>query len=143
FAINGFSNLMFLHCDGWKISSPNQTDCRTYYDNGTLTYANRYVVREWSHNHQDVAYAHNNTKIFQIFVQAVNNQTAYNGNGTIDAIPIVAYHIIGKTTSSDSTDLVLFAEEMKYLHDNRFKIIRVPDLGYDDKTKDLYIKRWG
>jgi peptidoglycan/xylan/chitin deacetylase (PgdA/CDA1 family) len=143
FAINGFSNLMFLHCDGWKIASPNQTDCRTYYDNGTLTYANRYVVREWSHNHQDVAYAHNNTKIFQIFVQAVNNQTAYNGNGTIDAIPIVAYHIIGKTTSSDGTDLALFAEEMKYLHDNGFKIIRVPDLGYDNKTKDLYIKRWG
>jgi peptidoglycan/xylan/chitin deacetylase (PgdA/CDA1 family) len=141
FAINGFSNLMFLHCDGWKIASPNQTDCRTFYENGTLTYANRYVVREWSHNHQDVVYAHNNTKIFQIFVEAVNNQTAYNGNGTIDAIPIVAYHSIGKTTS-DSTDLALFAEEMKYLHDNGFKIIRVPDLGYDDKTKDLYIKRW-
>jgi peptidoglycan/xylan/chitin deacetylase (PgdA/CDA1 family) len=142
-AINGFSNLMFLHCDGWKISSPNQTDCRTYYDNGTLTYANRYVVREWSHNHQDVAYAHNNNKIFQIFVQIVNNQTAYNGNGTIDAIPILAYHRIGETITSpsDSTDLALFAEEMKYLHDNGFKIIRVPDLGYDDKTKDLYIKR--
>lgn len=142
-AINGFSNLMFLRCDEWKISSPNQTDCRTYYDNGTLTYANRYVIREWSHNHQDIAYAHNNTKIFQIFVQAVNNQTAYNRNGTIDAIPIVAYHNIGETALSDNTDLALFAKEMKYLHDNGFKIIRVPDLGYDDKTKDLYIKRWG
>jgi hypothetical protein len=122
FAINGFSNLMLLHCDGWKISSPNQTDCRIYYDNGTLTYANRYVVREWSHNHQDIAYAHNNTKIFQIFMQVVNNQTAYNGNGTIDAIPIMAYHSIGEETS-DSTDLVLFTEEMKYLHDNGFKIM--------------------
>ena len=77
-------------------------------------------------------------------MQAVNNQTAYNWNGTIDAIPIVAYHSIGEeTTSSYNTDLALFAEEMKYLHDNGFKIIRVPDLGYDDKTKDLYIKRWG
>ena len=140
FAINGFSNLMFLHCDGWKIASPNQTDCRTFYDNGSLTYANRYVVREWSHNHSDQAYLNNNTKIFQIFVQAVNNQTAYNGNGTIDAVPIVAYHIIGKTTP-DSTDLALFAQEMKYLHDNGFKVIRVSDLGYDEKTKDLYIKR--
>jgi len=143
-SINGFSNLMFLHCDGWKISSPNQTDCRTYYDNGTLTYANRYVVREWSHNYQDDTYGHNSTKIFQIFVQAVNNQTAYNENGTIDAIPIVAYHNIAEITSSDSgnTDLALFAKEIKYLHDNGFKIIRVSDLGYDDKTKDLYIKRW-
>jgi hypothetical protein len=76
-AINGFSNLMSLHCDGWKIASPNQADCRTYYDKGTLTYANRYVIREWSHNYQDAAYAHNSTKIFRIFVQAVNNQTAY------------------------------------------------------------------
>jgi hypothetical protein len=33
--------------------------------------------------------------------------------------------------------------EMKYLYDNEFKIIRVPDLGIDDKTKDLYIKRLG
>jgi peptidoglycan/xylan/chitin deacetylase (PgdA/CDA1 family) len=140
FAINGFSNLMFLHCDGWKIASPNQTDCRTFYDNGSLTYANRYVVREWSHNHYDQAYLNNNTKIFQTFVQAVNNQTAYNGNGTIDAVPIVAYHIIGKTTP-DSTDLALFAQEMKYLHDNGFKVIRVSDLGYDEKTKGLYIKR--
>jgi hypothetical protein len=142
FAINGFSNLMFLHCDGYKLFSPNETDCRTFYDNGSLTYANRYVVREWSHNHQDVAYAGNNTKIFQIFVQAVNNQTSYNGNGTIDAIPIVAYHIIGNTTSHDNTDLALFAQEMKYLHDHNFKVIRVSDLGYNDKTKDLYIKKW-
>jgi peptidoglycan/xylan/chitin deacetylase (PgdA/CDA1 family) len=143
-AINGFSNLMFLHCDGWKIASPNQTDCRTYYDNGTLTYANRYVIREWSHNYQDAAYAHNSTKIFQIFVQAVNNQTAYNGNGTIGAIPIVAYHNIAEITPSSSgdTDLALFAKEMEYLHDNGFKIIRVTDIGYDDKTQDLYIKRW-
>ena len=143
FAINGFSNLMFLHCDGYKLFSPNQTDCRTFYDNGSLTYANRYVVREWSHNHQDVAYAGNNTKIFQIFVQAVNNQTAYNGNGTIGAIPIVAYHIIGKTSSHDSTDLALFAQEMKYLHDHKFKVIRVSALGYDKKSKDLYITRLG
>src|SRR5215831_7831319 len=99
---------------------------RTYYDNGTLTYANRYVVREWSHNYQDDTYAHNSTKIFQIFVQAVNNQTAYNGNGTIDAIPIVTYHNVAEITpSSGDTDLALFAEEMKYLHDNGFKIIRV------------------
>ena len=23
----GFSNLMFLHCDGWEKYSPSQTDC--------------------------------------------------------------------------------------------------------------------
>ncbi len=51
-AINGFSNLMYLKCNGWKRYS-SQTDCRTYFDNGTLTYANRYSIREWSHNSLD------------------------------------------------------------------------------------------
>jgi hypothetical protein len=55
----------------------------------------------------------------------------------------VEYHnIVGITPSSGDTDLALFAKEMKYLYDNGFKIIRVSDLGYDDRTKDLYIKRW-
>jgi hypothetical protein len=48
-ADNGFAPLMFLRCDGYKNQS-SQTDCRTYYDNGTLTFANRYSIREWSHN---------------------------------------------------------------------------------------------
>ena len=119
-AINGFSRLMFLHCDGWKHFSPNQTDCRTFDNNGKLRYGNRCVIREWSHNVADVDYLNNNnylnnnTKIFHIFTQEVNNQTSYNSkNGTIDAISIVAYNSIGKT-SPDSTDLNLFAEEMKY-----------------------------
>lgn len=42
-AINGHSNLMYLHCDGWKHDS-SQTDCRTYFDK--LTFANRYSIRE-------------------------------------------------------------------------------------------------
>lgn len=146
FAINGFSNLMFLHCDGWKLSSPNQTDCRTFDDNGKLTYGNRYVIREWSHSSYDDSYLGNNTKIFQTFVQAVNNQTAYNNNsnnkdGTIDAIPVVAYHSISNTPSPDSTDVALFEQEMKYLHDNGFKVITLSDLGYDHKSRYLYIKK--
>jgi hypothetical protein len=131
---------MFLHCDGYKKESPNQTDCRTFDNNGKLTYANRYVIREWSHNVADVDYLNNNTKIFHIFTQEVNNQTTYNDKkGTIDAIPIVAYHSIGKT-SPDSTDLNLFAEEMKYLHDNNFKVLKITDLGFNKTNDYLYIK---
>ena len=48
-ATGGFSELMFLHCDGYKMYS-SQTDCRTYFDNGSLTFVNRYSIREWSHN---------------------------------------------------------------------------------------------
>ena len=33
FAITGFSDLMFLRCNGWNDFS-DQDDCRTYYDNG-------------------------------------------------------------------------------------------------------------
>ena len=54
-ADNGFAPLMFLHCDGYKNQS-SQTDCRTYFDNGTLTFANRYSIREWSHNAVDRKY---------------------------------------------------------------------------------------
>ena len=43
-----------LHCDGWKQYSA-QTDCRTFDDSGQVTYANRYVIREWAHNTRDTA----------------------------------------------------------------------------------------
>ena len=38
FGRQGFTNLMFLHCDGYTKDS-SQKDCRTYFDNGTLTFA--------------------------------------------------------------------------------------------------------
>ena len=41
FAVNGDGVVMFLHCNGWKRYS-SQTDCRTYFNNGTLTYTNRW-----------------------------------------------------------------------------------------------------
>jgi hypothetical protein len=47
-AVNGYGVVMFLHCNGWKRYS-SQTDCRTFFNNATLTYANRYSLREWTH----------------------------------------------------------------------------------------------
>jgi peptidoglycan/xylan/chitin deacetylase (PgdA/CDA1 family) len=140
-ADNGFAPLMFLHCDGYKNQS-RQTDCRTYFDNGTLTFANRYSIREWSHNAVDRKYRYNDPMIFQRFVQEVNSQQAYNNNkdGVIDAIPIIAYHDIDYDKAIDSTDVNLFDQEMKYLHDNGFKVITMVDIGYDENTKYLYIK---
>ncbi|HYT44604.1 MAG TPA: hypothetical protein VEP90_19900, partial [Methylomirabilota bacterium] len=139
FAINGFSNLMYLKCDGWKRYS-SQTDCRTYFDNGTLTYANRYSVREWSHNSIDFARMHNDTSIFKLFVQEVNSQNKFNNGGIINAVPIVAYHSVQDSNLRDSTGIALFSQEMKYLHDNNFRVIRVSDLGYNQTTNTLYIK---
>ena len=39
-----------------------------------------------------------------------------------------------------STDINLFAAEMKYLHDNNFKVLPISDLRYDQSTNLMYIK---
>jgi hypothetical protein len=143
FAITGFSDLMFLDCDGWKASSSlaMQPDCRTYYNNGTLTPVNRY-----SHNRE---YQGNYSKIFEEFVKEVNNQDDYNKDGNIKAIPVVAYHdfrgsgfadVSGGGGDDASTDAKLFEAEMRYLYENGFRIITMADLGYDERINSIYIK---
>lgn len=103
-AINGFSSLMLLNCTRYEeqprqiigaalVASPrHQTDCRTYFDDGSITNANRYSIRERNHNAKDKKFAYNNTAIFNNFVQVVNNQSKYNDNknGVINAIPLIA-----------------------------------------------------
>jgi hypothetical protein len=34
----------------------------------------------------------------------------------------------------------LFDQEMKYLHDNGFKVITMSDIGYNENTKYMYLK---
>ena len=76
-AINGFSDLMRLDCTGYEdipnpkatvgtgelaalLTSPrHQTDCRTFFDDGSITDANRYSIREWNHNAKDRKFNHN------------------------------------------------------------------------------------
>jgi hypothetical protein len=141
FADNGIASLMYLHCDGYKKKFPIQTDCRTYTDKGQLTYANRYSIREWSNNSQDKAYLHNNQVIFQKFVEELNSGIMFNSKkGMLDAISIIAYHSIDDNKDPFSTNVSLFDSEMKYLHDNGFKVIPMSDLGYDEVTNYMYIK---
>jgi hypothetical protein len=143
-AINGHSNLMYLHCDGWKQSS-NQTDCRTYSKNGTLTFANRYSVREWSMQHLGHGNSFGNSQMFEKFVGELNSQNKFNKNGTVKAIPIIGYHRIvtypdlSHSTISSDTTLNLFNTEMKYLHDNDFRVLTFYNLGYDEKSNVFYI----
>ncbi len=140
YADNGFANSMFLHCDGY--SNSKQTDCRTYFDNGTLTYANRYSIREESHNSLDQSYLHNDKLIFQKFIEAVNSGTDFNNKkGMVNAIPIVAYHGTDDNGDPSSTGVNLFAAEMKYLHDNHFRVIPMSDLVYDSNTNFMYLKQ--
>ena len=151
FAITGFSKLMYLNCDGWNEQeevqgeevgdgSNTQTDCRTYSDDGSLTYANRYSIREWSHDSANEDYDNDN-EMYQQFVNVVNSQENFNRDGIIRAIPIIAYHDLdyGYRTP-DSTSVNLFDVEMKYLYDNGFTVLTMADLGYDENTNQLYIK---
>jgi peptidoglycan/xylan/chitin deacetylase (PgdA/CDA1 family) len=148
-SIGGFVNdVMFLHCYGWKQQQQdkqqqylNQRDCRLFSDNGTLNYASRYDIKE-----NPGAQGHSNdTLIFNRFVNFVNKEkTINNGTTSIPSVLILGYHGIddntNQTTSKDTTHIALFDKEMKYLHDNGFKVITMSDLGYDENSKSLYVK---
>jgi peptidoglycan/xylan/chitin deacetylase (PgdA/CDA1 family) len=133
------SPITFLHCDGWKDQS-NQKDCRTY-NKKDLTFANRYSIRGWSHDQSRLVNSYSDNELLNRFIQVVNNQLEYNKDGTIKAIPIIIYHRAGDKEAVDyNTDPKLFEREMRYLHDNNFRVITMKDLGFDTKSNYLYIK---
>jgi len=136
FATRGNDPLMFLRCDGMK--QYGQKDCKTFTDNGTPTYANKYSIRNWSHDFEIVENSFSDSQALKRFIEVVNGQLKYNKNGTINAIPIIMYHDIGEKNSV--TDIDLFKNEMKYLHDNKFNVITISDLGYNQKDNYLYVK---
>jgi peptidoglycan/xylan/chitin deacetylase (PgdA/CDA1 family) len=155
------SALTFLHCDE---NNGQQTDCRTYFSSGTLTPSNRYSINSWAHKHIDEGcsanstdngnigvcgkfrYKYDNAQMFEKFTTAVNNQSNYNKDGIVRAIPIIIYHtIVDYPDLSDSnrpidTTLNLFDAEMRYLYDNGFKVLTMADLAYDENSQSLYIK---
>lgn len=84
--------------------------------------------------------------MFNQFVKEVNSQQNYNKNGCIVAIPIVVYHKIlpGNivyTPNKSSIDVNLFSAEMKYLHNNGFKVLKTSDFGYNQTNNHVYIKQ--
>jgi hypothetical protein len=70
----------------------------------------------------------------------VNSQVNYNKDRKINAIPIIGYHNIEDDNAITSTHVSLFNAEMKYLHDNGFKVLTMSDLGYDENKNYLYVK---
>ncbi len=138
FATRGNDPLMFLGCDGMK--QYGQKDCKTYTDNGTPTYANKYSIRNWSHDFEKVENSYTDPQALERFIEVVNSQSRYNKNGTIEAIPIIMYHGIGDGKKDSLTGIDLFQQEMKYLHDHKFKVITISDLAYNEKDDYLYIK---
>jgi hypothetical protein len=142
-ARTGSDPLMFLHCNGFTKNL--QTDCRTFLPDGTLSYVNRYDIRSQSFDHIHSNIALTPTQLFQQFVQRVNSQIPYNKGGTINAFPVITYHNL--TYSNEvynelpSTIMVpLFAQMMKYLHDNGFIVLTMSQLGYDTTNNLFYLK---
>jgi hypothetical protein len=89
-------------------------------------------------------------EMFRVFLQIVNGATQYNSNGKIIAIPIIVYHDITtslqdytKPSHAASTTLDLFDQEMKYLHDNGFRVFVLNQLEYDLNNNVFYIKEIG
>ena len=162
------SALAFLNCDGnngEEQQQQQQTDCRTYFSDGTLTPSNRYSINSWAHKHIEescsansadngnidtcttVRHEYDNAQMFQKFVTAVDSQNNYNNrDGMIRSIPIIIYHtIVNYPDLSESirpidTTLNLFDAEMRYMYNNGFKVLTMADLGYDTNSQNLYIK---
>ena len=161
-ARTGDAPLAFLHCNGYEKDGNN---CSLSFDKERKpTYENRYDIRNWSDrphiNHQDqqrqqylplqeqssTNISYNDSQMFHQFVQEVNLEENYNKNGCINAIPIVIYHdfVVNSTlkylSDKSYTDVGLFSAEMKYLHDNGFKVLKMSDIGYNQTNNYLYIK---
>jgi hypothetical protein len=75
----GTEPLMFLDCKGF--TKLPQTDCRTYTNNGKLTYANRYIIRSLSFDIIELKDGFDNSTLFSDFVKIVNSQNSYNHGG--------------------------------------------------------------
>jgi hypothetical protein len=87
--------------------------------------------------------SYDDSGLFERFIKVINSQDRYNGDGQINAIPIIIYHRVGETSPVGyNTDLKLFEKEMKYLHDNGYTVLTMADLAYDDKVNNIYIKQF-
>ena len=159
-ARTGGDPTQFLNCvgpnnaqnnqDGSGSSSSTQNqppDCRPYTSDGKLTTANRYSIRALTQQHDSGT---DDTEMLQKFIGYVNKAAQYNNstNGTaaLKAFAVLKYHEFMDGQNKDyrknnlATSGSLFETEMKYLHDNGFKVIRMSDLGYDAKKNLIFLK---
>ena len=161
-ARTGDAPLAFLHCNGYK----KEDNCLPFNKNGKLKYENRYDIKNWSdrpifgtNSNESITGVnalstftfssnlfYNNQQMYNQFVNEVNLQSEYNKNGCINTIPIVVYHdfILDKnhrySPNQSFTDVGLFSEEIKYLHDNGYLVLKMSNLGFNPICNYLYIK---
>jgi hypothetical protein len=71
----------------------------------------------------------------------VNSQIKYNNGRTINAVQLVTFHNVPPLGSKPySTNVVIFDQLMKYLHDNGFRVLSMNNLGYNAKNNVFFIK---
>ncbi|MGB7638012.1 MAG: polysaccharide deacetylase family protein [Nitrososphaeraceae archaeon] len=104
------------------------------------------VVLETQIDKQTKSYINDFQTSLDKFINLVNSQDKYNNNenGQINAIPVIAYHKIDPTinnnnTSASITPPDLFDAEMKYLHDNGFKVYTMANLRYNQNNDSVYL----
>jgi peptidoglycan/xylan/chitin deacetylase (PgdA/CDA1 family) len=135
---SGTAPLMFLDCSGFR--NDPQTDCRTYGHDGKLNYANRYDARSLSFDIVEIKDSFNKTNIFSDFVKIVNSQSSYNQGGKIRVVPLLIFHNIEWVTNHPyNTNVGLFDQLMKYLHENHFKVLTYKQLGYNTQSNTFYL----
>ena len=59
----------------------------------------------------DNCYLHNDTQIFEKFVEPIDSQVNFNKNGTINAVPIIGYHDIDANKAIISTDVIYLMQK--------------------------------
>lgn len=122
------------------------------------TFVNRYDINSWVPTHIGGLYNYstytcildceyyNNSQSFEQFTEVVDDQVNYDKDGPIKSIPIIVYHgfvpyeNIRENKIPTDMSVSLFEKEMKYLHDNGFKVLTMADLAYDAISNSLRIK---
>jgi hypothetical protein len=121
-------------------SSSNDSGCREYLGNGSLSIINRYSIKAWSHDAERKENSLDDTQMLETFIEVANSQDEFNSEGkTTAALPIIMWHKIEDTPDPYCTSRNLFDLEMKYLHDNGFTVLTMANLEFDKNTNTLRV----
>lgn len=132
----------FTQCNAYK-QGTNQNDCAVFDSSGKLQYENPTAMRFFSIDGTQQGNGFNDNDTFYKFKNFVDNQTQYNFNGSINAIPVVTLHeIINPSEQSYwlHTNQLLLANMMHYIHDHNYTVITLRDVGVNPLTHTLYVK---
>ena len=140
--MNGNCNSLYANAINSNNSKTNLAST-TYYNK--LETVNKYSIRSWTHHVHHPNTSYNSSQMFAQFVQELNSQDKYNGDGTVNSIPIITYHnftnfpIMKYSRNEYNTDINLFSREMKYLYDNHFIVLPMSTISYNENSKYLYL----